>query len=185
MDDQTGLKILRDELAKVKAQGQESLSVEVLDQVIIGLQEQAGTSLDHRKLHAQHILAQYDADVRSGIEAFKATVESGREALNALLLINGGAVVALLGFVGAMAAKPNGLAVATSMRAPLLRFGVGVLLGAVAFGARYVSQALYASNMRKAGHVANAVSIALSAAGYSVFVWGLVGAGDAIGVKGP
>jgi hypothetical protein len=117
-------------------------------------------------------LAEYDAQVRSHLEAFKATIESGREALNALLLINGGAVVALLGFVGAMASKTNGMAVAASMRAPLLRFGTGVLLGALAFGMRYLAQAFYASDMNRWGHAFNALSISLAIAGYVVFGWG-------------
>lgn len=185
MDDQAGLKILRDELAKVKAQGTTEVGVEALEKVVAGLLDQSGSSLEERKLRAQHTLAEYDAQVRSHLEAFKATIESGREALNALLLINGGAVVALLGFVGAMASKTNGMAVAASMRAPLLRFGTGVLLGALAFGARYLAQAFYASDMNRCGHAFNALSISLAIAGYVVFGWGMVGTSDAIVAKAP
>lgn len=185
MDDQAGLKILRDELAKVKAQGTVNVSVDALEKVVIGLQDQSGSSLEERKLRTQHALAQYEAQSRSDIEAFKATIESGREALNALLLINGGAVVALLGFVGSMASKTNGMAVASSMRAPLLRFGTGVLLGALAFGARYVAQAFYASARNRWGHAFNFLSIALCIIGYAMFGWGMWEASEAITAKAP
>jgi hypothetical protein len=82
-----------------------------------------------------------------------------------------------------MAAKASGLATANSMRTPLLRFGVGVLLGALAFGVRYLSQALFALDKKRAGQIANSISIALAVAGYVVFGWGLAGASDGIGVK--
>lgn len=66
------------------------------------------------------------------------------------------------------------------MRAPLLRFGTGVLPGALAFGARYVSQAFYASDMSRWGHAVNALSVSLAITGYTMFGWGMVGASDAI-----
>lgn len=185
MDDQAGLTILRDELAKAKAQGAADVRVDALEKLITGLLDQAGLSLEERKLRTQHTLAQYEAQTRSDLEAVRAAIESGREALNALLLINGGAVVALLGFVGAMASKTNGMAVASSMRAPLLRFGTGVLLGALAFGARYVAQAFYASDMNRWGHAFNFLSIALSIGGYAMFGLGMLGASEAITAKAP
>ncbi len=183
MDDQSGLKILRDEIARLKAQGGGDVSVDALEKRVVSLLDQAGASHAERSLQTQYTLAQYEAQHRSNIEAFKATVESGREALNALVLINGGAVVALLGFVGAMAAKSNGMAVADAMRAPLLRFGTGVLLGALSFAARYFSQALYALERDKLGHLFNGIAISLAVAGYIVFGWGLIGASDAIVAK--
>ena len=185
MDDQTGLKILRDEIAGLKAKGGGDVSVDSLEKRVAGLLEQAGASHAERSLQTQYTLAQYDANHRSSIESFKATVESGREALNALVLINGGAVVALLGFVGAMAAKSNGAVVAGAMRAPMLRFGTGVLLGALAFGARYLSQAFDQHGWKRRAFALNLLVISLTIAGYAVFAWGLIGASDAIVAKVP
>jgi len=64
-----------------------------------------GQSIELRKLEYQRMLAHYDAQTKHGIEMFKSVIESGREALNALVLVNGGAVVALLGFMGATLSK--------------------------------------------------------------------------------
>jgi acyl-coenzyme A thioesterase PaaI-like protein len=183
MDDQAGLKILRDEIAVLKERGDIHVTVDALDKRVAGLLDQAGVSHAERLLQTQYTLAQYEAQERSNIESFKAAVESGREALNALVLINGGAVVALLGFVGAMAARSNGSAVADAMRAPLLRFGTGVLLGGLAFGSRYLSQALDAGVKKRWAFAFNLLSIALAISGYVVFALGLAGASDAIIAK--
>jgi hypothetical protein len=185
MDDQAGLKILRDEIAGLKAKGSEDVSVDALERRVAGLLDQAGESHAVHSLQTQITLAQYEAQHRSDLESFKATVESGREALNALVLINGGAVVALLGFIGAMAAKSNGVVVAGAMRAPMLRFGTGVLLGALAFGARYLSQALDQHGWKRWALALNLFVISLTIAGYAVFAWGLLGASDAIVAKVP
>jgi hypothetical protein len=68
-----------------------------------------------------------------------ASVENGQSALRTITLINGGAVIALLGFIGVLADKnklsaDNLLAVADS----LLWFARGIFCTAVAFGAAFL-----------------------------------------------
>lgn len=48
-------------------------------------------------------LAQYDADVQTSLEATKAANKSAADALRAVTLLNGGAAVAMLAFIGHLA----------------------------------------------------------------------------------
>jgi hypothetical protein len=66
------------------------------------------------------------------------------EALKALLVINGGAAVALLAFAGQIS-KNGGDLVSTASRLgnSLLGFGLGALFAAMAFVAAYIAQLQY------------------------------------------
>ena len=89
------------------------------------------------------MLAHYAAKNQHSIEMVKAVLEAGKSALHSLLLINGGAVVALLGVMSNLAGKPGGILLAKYLALPLLEFGIGVLCGALGFAFRYFSQAFY------------------------------------------
>lgn len=108
-------------------------------------------------LHANN-LAHYAAQNAVAVEHFKSVIEAGKEAVNASIIINGGAVIALMAFLGNVASKLGRVAF-VSLAEPLLCFGIGVLCGGVAFGTRYISQFLYASPKTQSyGHVFNASS---------------------------
>jgi hypothetical protein len=98
-----------------------------------------------------------------------------KEALNAALLINGGAVIAFLGFLGSMLSKGGSEALGLKLTIPLLSFGFGVLFGALGFGFRYCAQFFYARKRAKTGHTFNAISVlsatsALIAFGSGVYI---------------
>jgi uncharacterized membrane protein YidH (DUF202 family) len=66
------------------------------------------------------------------------------EAIKALLLINGGAAVALLAFAGIFAKEGSeGARIASSLSSSLLAFGIGALLSAIAFVFAYNTQREY------------------------------------------
>lgn len=173
MDDQAGLKRLRADLEKLKLDGAKDVSVESLTGVVDSLLQQAGSSFQERSLQSTHSLAEYDAKVRLNVESFKATIEAGREALNTLVLINGGAVVALLGLAGALASKGVAPSLAHSLREPLIEFGSGVLCGAIAFGIRYLAQGYFTFDKDRVGFRLNVLSIVFALCGYAGFGYGL------------
>lgn len=92
------------------------------------------------------MLAHYAAKNQHSIEMLKAVLESGKSALHSLLIINGGAVIALLGVMSNLVGKPAGATFAKYLALPLIEFGVGVLCGAVGFAFRYFSQACYSES---------------------------------------
>ena len=103
-------------------------------------------------------------------ENFKAVMLSGQTALKNAILINGGAVVALLTSWKADLLK--------LLAVPLLWFVGGVLLDALATGATYVAQLFYALCGNRRGKVFYAgvtlhyVAVLLVGASYVTFAYG-------------
>jgi len=73
------------------------------------------------------------------VETFKGLINLSIEALKALLLINGGAAVAILAYLGNLASRTS-VANLPNMRNALLCFSVGVFFAALAFIAAYFTQ---------------------------------------------
>jgi hypothetical protein len=71
------------------------------------------------------------------LETFKSLITVSVEGLKTLLLINGGAIVALLAFIGQSAQGPE---FATRLSLPVALFVLGVVFGTLAFGASYRTQ---------------------------------------------
>ena len=93
---------------------------------------------------------QYKAECNSNLEEYKlkfqATVQSGQAALKSAFLINGGAAVALLAFIGNVWTKTQ--ANVSGLGFPLLLYVFGVLSPAVASGLTYLSQYQYGKSVK-------------------------------------
>lgn len=79
---------------------------------------------------------EYQTQVKAWLEVLKAA----REAIKSATLVNGGAAVALLAFLGRGAKDDKALGMACAM----MIFAVGVFLAAVAAGGMYCTQWCYA-----------------------------------------
>lgn len=170
------VKNLRTALADLRAKGQETVDISALVTHLDAQPSNAVQSIELQKIETQHALAQLDVHTKHRIEMFKAVIESGREALNALVLINGGAVIALLGFLGGTVSKGLPQTLGLSLTIPLLQFGLGVLMGAIAFASRYLSQAFYSTSNMKMGHAFRYVAVFFALTGYGLFGCGIYGA---------
>jgi hypothetical protein len=143
---------IKKQIAAAKQSGPQ-LNVDAVLAYLDDLQRQARESQHLRKLESDRTLAQYNSDSNHSVELLKAVVEASKSALHYLVLINGGAVIALLGTLGSLAGKiPGAMTQSTGSTAailaqllalPLLQFGIGVLCGAIGFALRYVSQAFF------------------------------------------
>jgi len=106
-------------------------------------------------------------------ENFKSVILAGQNALKSAMLINGGAVVALL-----TTWKAESPTLLKLLAAPLLWFVAGVLLDALATGATYVSQLCYAldadsgEKLFKRGQIFHCLAILLVGASYMTFLYG-------------
>jgi hypothetical protein len=85
-------------------------------------------------------LAEYAADTERTFEAVRAGNASGREALRAITLINGGAAVAMLAFIGHLASTSANPTIIINFAKPLRLFVIGTLLSVVASGVTYLAQ---------------------------------------------
>ncbi|MEY9573002.1 hypothetical protein ABIE88_000578 [Bradyrhizobium diazoefficiens] len=85
-------------------------------------------------------------------ENFKVVLSSAGAAVRVLLTINAGGVIALLGFIGAIAGKEKKIfASADIFIPPMTSFGIGVMLAAAATGLIYFAQMAFgaAQSMRR------------------------------------
>jgi hypothetical protein len=94
-------------------------------------------------------LAVYAADTQKSLEAVKAGNASGLEALKAATFVNGGAAVAMLAFVGHLAAIHASSTTINGFGRPLALFVVGVLLGVTAIGATYLTHGANLAAMKR------------------------------------
>lgn len=74
---------------------------------------------------------------------FNAAILTGQNALKSLMLINGGAVVVLLAFIGNISRSATGSVLAKALSLSLIWFGGGVLSAALASAATYLCQLCY------------------------------------------
>ncbi len=77
------------------------------------------------------------------LEMFRSVMEFAQHALKTIILINGGAAVAVLAFIGNIWRKLQGMDVAGALVTSEGWFAGGVLLGAVATGTSYFAQYFY------------------------------------------
>lgn len=140
------IEAFRKQLDQVESQGLQQVQVLAIRAYLDALEKDAGASQEFRNREHAGMLAHYAAQNEHRIEMLKAVLEAGKSALHALLLINGGAAVALLGVLSNLAGKPEGAALARYLALPLLQFGLGVLAGAAGFAFRYFSQEGYSSS---------------------------------------
>lgn len=180
------LDAFRKQLQQVEAQGSQQVQVGALRAYLDALEKDAGASQEYRNREHAGMLAHYAARSQNEIEMLKAVLEAGKSALHALLLINGGAVVALLGVMSNLVGKSEGAALARYLALPLLQFGIGVLLGAVGFALRYLSQACYSDSedlddkLHRAGDWMRYAAILSAVGGYVLFGFAVANAYSAV-----
>jgi hypothetical protein len=88
-------------------------------------------------------LAKYRVRVDFSLEQFKSVIAIGQTALKSMFLINGGAAVAVLAFVGHLATSINTVHAIRPFALPLGCFVTGLLLVTIAAGVAYLAQRVY------------------------------------------
>ncbi len=135
-----------------------------------GLAEVAIGEIDRDLAAVEAAIDKASAEER--LESFRIVNRSGELALQAAILVNGGAAVALLAFMGHLATEPRSVTAASAFASALGLFVGGVAAGAIGTGARYVTQFFYHAEKRRPGHAFNFLSIALGGVSYAFFVAG-------------
>lgn len=181
---------IRNDVKTVREKGQQVIDATALDEYLTGL---AGTAaqtkeerarsheaqMEHFKATHQSNLAHYAAQRQAALEMLRTVITSGQAALRSSMLINGGAAVAILGFLSNAWTKGVPPSVLQALPASLLLFGGGVLGGALASGVTYLSQEAFASEQERLGKGLRALAIALVVGSHILFAWGAWEAYDA------
>jgi hypothetical protein len=85
-------------------------------------------------------LARFEADVQTSLEATKAGNQAASDALKAVTLLNGGAAVAMLAFIGHLASTQVDPMILDLLKRPLFDFVVATFLSVVATASTYFVQ---------------------------------------------
>lgn len=128
----------------LRDQGRKYVALRSLEAALIDLKNRTGSS---GEAHRQTLIAEgarYDLYGRM----IEGTLKLGSDALKVALLVNAGAAVALLSFIGTDAASPVRNGLADSMASFLL----GVLCCAIGAGTAYLTQYCWTEGFRKIGH---------------------------------
>jgi len=164
----------------IKEGGSEAISC---DNLIAHLQEFISTpSADNTLERIEHFKAQLQITVEqeksrhvADLEMFRSVIQSGQNAVKTSLLMNSGAAVALLAFIGKLTEQRQ-------VHIPLFAGALAVFVGGVfsivvASGFTYLSQWTYTGSTRwswRTGTVFNIISIVLGLCSYGLFIWGAV-----------
>jgi len=182
------IQTLREAIANAEGRGVTGISPESLRNLLLEL-ESGSKDSTHVESHVDSAhLEQYKAELNLWVgnhqhaqawqlESFRAVIMQGQNALKSLILINGGAAVALLAFLGhLMGTGTVERAALAPLAEALFIFVMGVLFGSVAAATTYFSQAFF--TVQKKWHIRiaytfQAVTVVLGILG---FVWFLRGA---------
>jgi len=119
-------------------------------------------------------MAEWNAKNIWDMEMFKSVIIAGQAALKSAILINGGATVALLAFIGSVFKVSQNSEVVTKLSHAMFCFVIGVLSGAIASGVVYMAQFVYARKKLCLGHILNGFSWVLVVLSYILFLTGVI-----------
>ena len=128
-------------LSELQQKGQISVRIDALNRELEKINADSDQSSEQFKIR----LVDHES-YRSGVlEVFKSQITFAGSALKTLILVNGGAAVALLSLVGNLWSKTQTetLSVPEQLIDATALFSVGVLVGAVATGLAYLAQVFY------------------------------------------
>lgn len=129
--------------------------------------------IEHLKAQLQLMVEREKSNHASDLEMFRSVIQSGQNALKSALLMNGGASIALLAYIGKLTEAQQ--ARIPAFADALVIFVLGVLAIVVASGSTYLSQWFYAESEKKerTGLAFNITAVFLGILSYVLFIWGM------------
>ena len=170
---------LRGEIEALKNQGNTVISIESLITFLSKVEdapspEPSAAQLERYKAELITHIEATKHNNNANLEMFKSVILAGQNAIRTIVGINGGASVAMLAFLGHLAAIRSPLIPVYA--ACLLPFATGTLLGGLISGSTYLSQWLYAGGSKKAetaGFVVNILVILFGIGAFASFGLGV------------
>jgi hypothetical protein len=189
MDVHEAITEIRAVLVDVQKSGEQIVLIRPLLELLTAVEREAPLDLETRKLQHESNLAYYYAKQQVKLAGHRARTElhiekarwilaAAKTALTTSILVNGGATVALLAFLGNLYAKSTSASVTVQPLFvwSLISFAIGVLAGAVATGTTYASEHCYAVAWKRWGRFFQVLTIVLVVGTYIAFLVGVLAA---------
>ena len=182
------VQIFKGAIESTKRNGIERVSIEDLEAYAARLEEAVHESpegVDAGEANMERYRADLSAWITArqhqyehNLEMLRSVITVGQSALKSSLLINGGAAVAVLAFLGRLLSSESASVSIDGLSLALLQFVWGVLAAAIAAGATYFSQAGYGGEFgswsRKigiGGHIVAVVGVFAAYGFFGVGAW--------------
>jgi len=183
MTAEEAIKIIESAIISLKEHNQDAVSVDALINYLSVLKKDVNNvkAFDQREYdyleslrttaHERN-LAYYNAQQQNSIEIFRSVIVYGQEAIKSAILINGGAAVALLAFIGNIWTKSTGQPAVNSLTKAIFLFTIGVLSAAIGAGTSHLTQYFYKENKEKKAKMLHVLTIVIVVAAYTLFFFG-------------
>lgn len=171
---------MKEIIVDLKEKGHNSIDSDTLIKYLSEVENSANSEpsaieIEAFKANLQHKLEDIKFDSNTRIEMFKSVITSGQNAVKTGFLLNGGATLAMLTFIGHISERqPNRV---SEFGCSMYSFTIGVLLVAITSGLTYLSQWFYSNDEDKsqtAGDISNYICIVLMIASYVMFFIGII-----------
>ncbi|MDD1979630.1 hypothetical protein [Pseudomonas tussilaginis] len=170
---------LKSEIQSIANQGQESVKVDVLTEALDRFIQSSSEESETIKIERLKAYLQAQVEIEkynhlADLEMFKSVIQSGQNAIKINLLLNGGAAIALLAFIGKLTDTNHSKIPLFAQSLTL--FVVGALFTALGAGITYLTQLTYSKENKWAerfGVCLNTLSIFLGVGALSLFAYGV------------
>jgi hypothetical protein len=167
---------LKTQIETLKNEGVDSLGSDNLITYLSGyIENNSDADIELHKASLQKWVEEHKHFHSQRIELFKSVIQAGQSALKTAFLMNGGASLALLTFIGHLSKSPITQGKVPALAESLSTFVLGVIISALATGTTYLSQWFfhgYSSPHQKTGFALNVLAILLGLLSYIIFAIG-------------
>lgn len=179
MTDETPTTLLRTALQRLKRDDVRHVTIDAVLEYIDELEasgardRRSAIELEHYKAQLAAWIERQKEAASMSVEGFKSVILAGQSSLRSAMLINGGAAVAVLAYIGKLTGDASGNIVQFAL--PLLLFVLGALVVAVGAGVTYLSQWFYFGGggwKSKVGFGLNILAILLGVGSWALFAAG-------------
>jgi hypothetical protein len=177
MDTKQAIDQIRAALDGVSKSGVESIQISAFLTYLSELERNAPLATEAVKFQHESNLALFKSKHEANLEMFRSVIGAGKTAVSTCILINGGAAVALLAFIGNIYSKSQAaVSIPKGLTTALAAFSFAVLLAGIAAGIAYLAQREFHRNLQKQENNFNRISILCVTVAYMLFCVGIVAA---------
>jgi hypothetical protein len=173
---------LNNQIQDAKSRGLSQVSLKSLEALVSELQQLHESGAGRADLGDEFVLEQYKAGLAFNLaqnqsqidlafERMRTTNVAGDAAIRTLVLINGGAAIALLAFLGHVVAQTGGTFSGEMLAQSMALFVGGVAMAGLAAGLKFLTMLLSSWNEKVATRI-NVATILVGAASLSFFIVG-------------
>lgn len=175
--------VIEQYLEKAKAEGVSEIKIERFEKYLSELDDLIDQTNEEDALQTQRDIAWYTAKEERKLKIYDARISRinaglgavitiGQGALKSAAIINGGASIAILAFIGNLYSSSVNVFLVSNLADGLAIFGLGVFFAAAASGATYLAQEGYENSKRKQATIFQNTAICAVVISYLLFLFG-------------